>query len=208
MPIFMDFDFMAFLKKGFRFFSYLVGQSYFVLKASSSNLERGRGVKVFGLPMFHVTYSAKIILGDDVVLNSVNSGYHLNMHSPVKLMADREGAEIRIGSGTRIHGTCIHAYNRVVIGERCLVAANCQIFDGSGHDLSFENVAKRVETFGSSEPVVIEDFVWIGANCIILPGVRVGKGSVIGAGSVVARDVPPMSLVAGNPAQLIRKFGD
>src|SRR5690554_3801149 len=171
-----------FLGRAYKVFWYVVGQSYFIFKQFYLNLEKGRGVKVFGLPILHVVRTAKISLGDDVVLNSINSGHHLNMHSPVKLMADRDGAEIRVGSGTRIHGTCVHAYDSVVIGERCLIAANCQIFDGSGHDLSFENVAKRVKTVGSSSPIVIEDFVWVGANTIILPGVRVGEGSVIAAG--------------------------
>lgn len=54
------------------------------------------------------------------------------------------------------------------------------------------------------QPIIIEDDVWLGARVIILPGVRVGTGSVIGAGSVVTRDVVPYSIAAGNPARVIR----
>jgi acetyltransferase-like isoleucine patch superfamily enzyme len=90
------------------------------------------------------------------------------------------------------------------VGRRCLIAANCQIIDGSGHDLSFENVENRINTKGSARPIIIEDDVWIGAQTIVLPGVRIGKGSVIGAGSVVTRDVPPFTVAAGNPAKVIR----
>jgi acetyltransferase-like isoleucine patch superfamily enzyme len=57
---------------------------------------------------------------------------------------------------------------------------------------------------GSRTSIDIEDDVWIGANSVILPGVRIGRGSVIGAGSVVTKSVPPHAIYAGNPAKLIR----
>jgi maltose O-acetyltransferase len=60
------------------------------------------------------------------------------------------------------------------------------------------------QPFTATRPVVIEDDVWIGTRVIILPGVHVGTGSVIGAGSVVTHDVEPYSIVGGNPAKLIR----
>ncbi|MFF5296335.1 sugar O-acetyltransferase [Paractinoplanes globisporus] len=59
-----------------------------------------------------------------------------------------------------------------------------------------------------SEPIVIEDKVWIGSNVVVLPGVRIGYGSVIGAGSVVSRDVPPMSVALGVPARVVRQITD
>lgn len=134
-------------------------------------------------------------------------GYHINMHSPVKLFADKSGAQIRIGDKTRIHGTCIHAYQLVEIGRNCLIAANCQIFDCSGHDLSFNNVGNRINTIGTVKPIKIEDYVWIGANSIVLPGVTIGKGSVISANSVVMNDIPSMCVAGGNPAKIINDYG-
>lgn len=126
------------------------------------------------------------------------------MFAPVKLFVDRPRATIIIGEGTRIHGSCLHSYASIEIGKRCLVAANCQIIDGSGHDLSFGDVENRINTKGDCHPIIIEDDVWIGANTIVLPGVRIGKGSVIGAGSIVTKDIPPMVVAAGNPAKVIR----
>lgn len=143
-------------------------------------------------------------MGNNVTLNSRNKGYHINMHSPVKLYADRPNAEIIIGDNTRIHGTCIHAYEKISIGKNCLIAANTQIIDGSGHDLSFDNPSNRINTIGDSNPVVIKNNVWIGANSIILPGVTIGEGSVIAAGSVVTRNIPPMVVAGGNPAKVIK----
>ena len=55
-------------------------------------------------------------------------------------------------------------------------------------------------------PIVIEDKAWIGINSTILPGVRIGYGAIVGAGSVVTKDVPPMTVVAGNPAKFIKKI--
>lgn len=162
------------------------------------------GIFVQGKPIIEIKPGARITLGSGVTLNSSNRGYHINMHSPVKLFADKPGAVIDIGDNTRIHGTCIHAYNSVRIGQNCLIAANCQIIDGNGHELSFENVANRVNTHSDGKPIMIEDCVWIGANSIVLPGVRIGRGSVIAAGSVVVKDIPPMVIAGGNPAKIIK----
>lgn len=159
---------------------------------------------ISGRPIIDIRRGAHLFIGEGVTLNSKNKGYHINMHSPVKLMADRPGATIRIGDKTRIHGTCIHAYQSIEIGSNCLIAANCQIFDGNGHDISFENVANRINTTGKSNPIRIEDNVWIGANTVILPGVTIGNGSVISANSVVVKDVPRMAIAGGNPAVIIK----
>lgn len=163
-------------------------------------------VKVQGIPFIDVRGNGKIYIGNNVRLNSLNRSYHLNLFAPVKLFADRNGAVIEIGDNTRIHGTCIHAYDKIIIGKNCLIAANCQIFDGSGHDLSFDDVENRINTTGDAKPIKIEDNVWIGANSIILPGVTIGEGSVIGSGSVVVKDIPPYCLAGGNPAKVIKRY--
>ena len=85
-----------------------------------------------------------------------------------------------------------------------MIAANCQIFDCNGHDLSFSDPVNRINTTGTSKPVNIMDNVWIGADSIILPGVTIGEGAVIAAHSVVTKDVPAMVVAGGNPAQIIK----
>ena len=171
-------------------------------------IEWGRRVVIKGMPLIDVRDGGRVAIGDDVTLNSRNRGYHVNMHSPVKLVADKPGATIRIGASTRVHGSCIHAYSEITIGASCLIAANCQIIDGSGHEMGFEDLERRMQTSARGLPIVIEDHVWIGANCIVLPGVRIGRGAVVGAGSVVTKDVPPMAVAAGNPARVVRQFED
>lgn len=171
---------------------------------STNGLNIPDSVIISGKPIIDIRNGGKIDIGENVTLNSNNHGYHINMHSPVKLFADRVDSLITIGADTRIHGSCIHAYTSITIGKKCLIAANCQIMDGSGHDLSFENIENRINTEGYAKPIVIEDCVWIGANTIILPGVTIGRGSVIAAGSVVANDIPEMVLAGGIPAKVIR----
>jgi acetyltransferase-like isoleucine patch superfamily enzyme len=166
-------------------------------------LTAGRNLRVCGLPLIEIAEGASIRIGDDVVLNSMNRGYHINMHSPVKLMADWSGAIIEIGSETRVHGSCIHAWASVRVGKRCLVASNCQIMDSNGHELCLEEPERRVRSQDLARPVTIEDAVWIGANSIILPGVTIGYGSIIAAGSVVTHDIPPRVLAGGNPARVL-----
>lgn len=147
----------------------------------------------------------KIEIGNNVTLNSRNHNYHINLFAPVKLYTSTPDAVISIGDNSRIHGTCIHAYQNITIGKNCLIAGNCQIFDSNRHELHLDNPEKRLQNTTSSKPVYIGNNVWIGANCLILPGVNIGDGSVIAAGSVVAKNVPSHSLAGGNPAIVLKK---
>ena len=63
---------------------------------------------------------------------------------------------------------------------------------------------RKTGTYG--RPVVLEDRVWVGINATILPGVRIGYGAIVGANSVVTKDLPPMTVVAGNPARIIKEL--
>jgi acetyltransferase-like isoleucine patch superfamily enzyme len=170
------------------------------------NIILGKNVKFNKVPIIYSKKNTSIIIGNNVTLNSNNNGYHLNMFGKIKLMTDRPNAIIEIGMNTRIHGTCIHAYKKIHIGENCLIAANCQIFDGNAHDLSFPLVEKRINTTGDAKEVIINDNVWIGTNCIILPGTNIGYGSVISAGSVVVNNIPSMCIAGGIPAKVIKQY--
>ena len=150
--------------------------------------------------------NSKIIIGENTLINSSNFGYHLNMHSKCKIIADRPNASITIGSNCRIHGTCIHAFKEIHIGNNVLIAANTQIIDANGHLLSMENPIDRLKYSDEGRTITICDNVWIGANSIILGGVTIGAGSIISAGSVVKNNVPEKSIFGGNPAILIKQY--
>jgi acetyltransferase-like isoleucine patch superfamily enzyme len=112
--------------------------------------------------------------------------------------------KIFIGTDCRINeGVYIAARNRVTLGNNVVLSVGVMILD-SGLDMNL--VAKGDLTTHSESFVVIEDNVWVGARAILLPGVVVGKNSVIAAGSVVTKNVLANTLVAGNPARQIRQF--
>lgn len=165
-----------------------------------------KSARILGPIKLKLYSGSHLIIKKGVILNSRNIDYHVNIYSPMKILTSSKKAIIIIGENTRIHGSCIHAREKITIGQNCLIAANCQIFDSSGHDLNFDNVENRINTRGSTKPIIIEDCVWIGTGSIILPGVKIGYGSVIAAGSVVNKNIPPMSIAGGNPVQIIKTY--
>ena len=111
--------------------------------------------------------------------------------------------DVIISDHTRvgIHNTIIGPVN---IGSHVNLAQGITI---TALNHNFADTEKRIDEQGvSTTPVVIEDDVWIGANAVVLPGVRIGTHSVVAAGAVVTKDVPPHSIVAGIPAKLIKKI--
>lgn len=102
------------------------------------------------------------------------------------------------------------------IGERCVIQGNvrigCHVMMGpevliytQNHDFSRVDITMDKQGFSEEKQVIIEDDVWIGARVIILPGVKIGRGSVIGAGSVVAKSIPEYSVAVGNPAKVVKR---
>lgn len=91
----------------------------------------------------------------------------------------------------------------VIIGNDVMMGPQCLIYT-SNHRTDDLTVPMWKQGFTKPKQVIIEDDVWIGARVIILPGVHIGKGSVIGAGSIVTNDVPPYSIVGGNPAKVLK----
>jgi acetyltransferase-like isoleucine patch superfamily enzyme len=112
-----------------------------------------------------------------------------------------------IGDYTSFAGPCaISAVRSVTLEDHVLLASNIYISD---HRHRYESAGVPVKNQGIAriEPVLIKSGAWIGMNAVICPGVTVGKGAVVGANSVVNRDVPDFSIAAGAPARVIKTFG-
>jgi acetyltransferase-like isoleucine patch superfamily enzyme len=133
----------------------------------------------------------RLDLGRDVILYE-----HVHVHAG-------PDAVVAIGEGTFFNrNVALVAIDRVEIGAGCLFAPGCFITD---HDHRFEDHARTIDEQGltSRGPVRIGDHVWCGANVVITSGVTIGERSVIGANSVVTRDIPPNSVAAGAPARVM-----
>jgi len=123
----------------------------------------------------------------------VGRGVRLSMGSKIVC-----GGHLSLGPRVIVGpNTIIMCATQIKIGARCMISWNCSIFDSIGHRMWLEGQSEaEIET-----PVIIGDDVWIGPYSIIMKGVTIGDNCIIGAGSVVRRDVPPNSLVYGNPAR-------
>lgn len=164
-----------------------------------------RSFKQFGknsviTPPLRISGEKYIKIGSNVFLGS---NCWLQVINQEKYM---DGTAIQIGDRTSIVGSSIiSAAKEIIIEEDVLIARNVYIAD---HMHQFEDKGIPVKEQGISriKPVCIKAGAWLGQNVIIYPGVTVGKGSVIGANSVVTRDIPEFCTAAGLPARIIRNF--
>lgn len=145
---------------------------------------------------------------------TIGEGTHVNS----ALEVQRNGGSISIGKRCYLgDNTRIWAAESIEIGDDVMVAHNSNIFDSNTHPVDVEERMTDKDailtrggredfpTLGSS-PVKICDKAWIGCNCCVMKGVTVGEGAIVGAGSVVTRDVPAYTVVAGNPARVVKKL--
>lgn len=169
---------------------------------------RMRGFRQFGLtsrirPKFNVLIGEKYIsvgeecyFGKDVQLTATDA-FEGQVFTP----------SITIGNNCSIHDyahvtaiNCIRIGNNVRTGKNVLITDNAH----GASDPTLLDIAPNHRPLYSKGPVIIEDNVWIGAKSSIMPGVTIGRGAIIGAGSVVTKDVPAYALAAGNPARVIK----
>ncbi|MGK7394447.1 MAG: sugar O-acetyltransferase [Candidatus Cyclobacteriaceae bacterium M3_2C_046] len=113
------------------------------------------------------------------------------------------GSHIELGHDVFINFNCTMLdVNQLTIGDKVLIGPNVQIYTAT-HPLDWQERARGMEL---AKPVKIGSHVWIGGGAIIFPGITVGERSIIGAGSVVTKDVPADTLVGGNPCKVIREL--
>jgi acetyltransferase-like isoleucine patch superfamily enzyme len=138
-----------------------------------------------------------IILGDNVRVDG-KCGFHFGAR-----FTERPVLEIGDNSGCG-HGCRFVVGRRITIGRNTVISGETIILDSNGHSSDvMSRLTRQPPNSDDVRPVVIGDGVWVGMRCLIFPGVKIGDGSVISAGSVVRSHVPPYSVVAGNPARVV-----
>jgi len=146
-------------------------------------------VEIFGWPIMLDDYANVIATPDKKIRLTVWS----NME---------EAGRIRIGKYALIcPGVRISSAQDIIIGDSCMLAQSVYITDSDWHDIYDRGVST-----GRKAAVRVGDNVWIGDSAIVCKGVTIGDNSIIGAGSVVIRDIPPNVVAAGNPADVVRKL--
>lgn len=149
-------------------------------KSFSKRCYFGKNVRLEG----NVTYGCKISFDDNV---DIRSG---------------KGSDSFIGNNVSINKNTV-IRGRFRIGNDCAIAPNCTII-GANHSFQRVDIPIKQQGFSCRGGVIIEDDVWIGANSVVLDGVTIGRGCVIGAGSIVTKSVPPYSIAVGNPCRVIK----
>ncbi len=172
---------------------YLLDQAWHVLwgrwclRACTS---LGLRPRVYGWP--RLTNLGAIVIGDKFRL--------LSTTVPSEMVA-HPGGRIEIGNGVFInYGASLSAHQLVRIGDGCQLGSYACLMDNDYHRVEDRNQS------GLSQPIILGRNVWLGVRVIVLKGVTIGDNAVIGAGSVVTRDIPANTVAAGAPAKIIRTF--
>jgi serine acetyltransferase len=163
--------------------------------APGARLRIARGVVTEHRPgalSFEIGPGAEIEVGEGVWLRTEIAPIHLAAH---------EGARLRIGPESILSGCQLSAMQRIELGRRAWVGPGTRVFDSDPHDLDAEHLR-------SPAPVTIGDHAWVAADCTVLKGVTIGAHAVVGTRSLVNRDVPPHTLVFGQPAEPRGPVGD
>lgn len=183
---------MSCLKKLFFYFLYLKAKIRY----------RSR-IHFKGFTIIREYAGAKMVLGNNVVFNSSPFSNIYGLYQPCIIIA-KDGGVLTIGDNTGISGSTLFCKKQITIGKNVFIGGNCKIMDSDWHSLEASKRINQKEEDIKKAPIIIGDDCFIGGNSIILKGTKLGRNCVVGAGSVVHGDYPDNSIIAGNPAKIIK----
>lgn len=178
---------------------------YNLLRLKMYSVEHGKHCVIHGKLYITLFPTAKVTIGNNLYFSS---GWGVNALCANKrgMIYATEHASIEIGDHVGMSSTVLWAHNKIVIGDYVKIGGNCILIDTDAHNMDFSIRRGQHTDWGIAAPIVIEDDVFIGANCIILKGVTIGARSIIAAGSVVTKNIPADCIAGGNPAKIIRRI--
>jgi acetyltransferase-like isoleucine patch superfamily enzyme len=194
-------------EKIFRRLGLLADAVRFRILLANPKISKGHDIKSMGLPMIRVGKNSRLSIGDRLKMNDGNKNNFIGRDSRCLLVVG-DNAQLVIGNNVGMSSSTIVACLSVRLGENVRLGGNVVIYDTDFHSLLPEERLSPKNPGIQKAPVVIEDNVFVGAHSTILKGVTIGTNSVIGAGSVVTKNVPPNEIWAGNPAKFIKKLSN
>lgn len=173
------------------------------LKYFGANI--GRDVRFRGHCIFQLQKGCSINIGESFRCNSGTSwSIDNSVCSKIVVLKD---AMLSVGYKSGLSNSVVQCKQRIEIGNYVNIGAGCLIFDNNFHSIDWKERANRGDGhLAKCAPVIIEDYVFVGARCIIGKGVTIGARSIIAAGSVVVKDIPAGEIWGGNPAKFIKKI--
>ena len=157
----------------------------------------GEGIRTIGRIIVFRTPKSEIRIGNYCVFNSSSKLNFRGINHPCILQTGTNHARIIIEDHVEMSGCSIVCNDSVTIGNHVLFGANCQIGDRDGHQDRYAS---------KPAPIIIEDGVWLGMNVTVLKGVTIGKNTIIGANSLVTKDIPANCIAAGSPCKIIKEI--
>lgn len=142
--------------------------------------------------------NTKIIIGDKCSFNSNHRSNLIGIYTPCMLSTLKSNAIIQIGDKCGFSGTVIASAKSIIIGNNVRCGANTLLTDTDWHTDD--------PRAGKDSAIIIDDNVWLGYDVKVLKGVHIGKNSMIGAGSIVTKDIPANVIAAGNPCKIIKQI--
>lgn len=169
------------------------------------DIRLGRRCRFNGLPIWQRHPLSVIIVGEGCTFTSNRITNLFGIDRPCIISTHTKAARIEIGQRCGFSGTVIGAAQQVRVGNDVLCGANTLITDFDWH--AIDPAMRRAGT-PNSNPVIIENNVWLGANVMVMKGVTIGKNSVIGAGSIVTADIPANVIAAGIPCKVLKNMAE
>lgn len=169
---------------------------------SRHQIKHGKNLMINGFARFCGNYN--VTFGDDCRINSGREFNVIGGDTQCSFVCQKSG-QIEIGNRVGISNSTIVSFSKVTIEDCVLIGGGCKIYDSDFHSIDFEHRMQRPDTHIKTKSILIKEGAFIGAQSIILKGVTIGKHSVVGAGSVVTKDIPDGEIWGGNPAVFIRK---
>lgn len=158
-----------------------------------------------GVPYVHISMGAKCNIGKNFKLNNGVKYSDSGLNGKCRIEV-RDVAILTLGDNVGLSDVTISCHEKITIGDNVIVGVGSQIRDTDNHSLNPLDRLNGLDWMNKkTSPILIKDNVFIGAYSFILKGVTIGENSIVGAGSVVTKNIPDNEIWAGNPAQFIRK---